>query len=238
VFQQGLGMPGLQRLALVLHSVRTHAQLPALQGLSGLTMLLVNDRVLVPRDLTPLRLLREFYQLARGAHTLPWTPVLPEALTVLQVTGGLKAFPKQVLPLWQLAYLDLSNNHFSALPAGMTALFNLQYLALGFPRLIAEENDLRTLDAVALGDLSAFPCMTTLRFSDCQVALPHNFGVRHHARLDKVLFDCAQPCRGPSAAALLALHRQLLRSGHRGVECSFLGGTPLEVWVRWVNENA
>ena len=72
--------------------------------------------------------------------------------------------------------------------------------------------------------------MTTLRFSDCQVAFPYDFGVRHHARLDKVLFECAQPCRGSSAMALLALHRQLVGSGHRGVERSFLEST--EEWVR------
>jgi hypothetical protein len=41
-------MPGLQRLRLVSHSLQNHVQLPALQGLLGLTELCVNDRVLVP----------------------------------------------------------------------------------------------------------------------------------------------------------------------------------------------
>jgi hypothetical protein len=224
VFEDGLVMPRLQRLALVPLSDRTHVRLPALQGLPGLTELCVNDRVLVPRDLIPLRLLRTFCLFAYGAQALPWTPVLPESLTRLQATGWLQAFPEQALALWLLAYLDVSHNCFTALPAGMTALSNLQYLALGFPKNFAFERNpriLRVLDAVALGDLSAFPCMTTLRFSDCQVAFSDDFGVRHHARLDKVLFECAQPCRGSSARALLALHRQLVGSGYRGVERSF-----------------
>ncbi len=214
VFEEGLGMPGLQRLVLVLHSLRFHVQLPALQGLPGLTELCVNDRVLVPRDLSPLRLLRKFCQLARGEQALPWTPVLPESLTQLQATGRLQAFPEQALALQQLTYLDISDNCFTALPAGVTALSKLQDLTLGFPKFLqSDDDDSRILDAVALGDLSAFPCMTILRFSNCQVALPRDFGVRRHARLEKVLFDCAQPCRGLSLAALLALHRPLVGSG-------------------------
>jgi len=51
-----------------------------------------------------------------------------------------------------------------------------------------------------------------------------------------VLFVRARPCQGSSAAALLALHRQLLGSGHRGVECSGLGST--EVWVELADEYA
>jgi len=163
--------------------------------------------------------------------------VLPESLTHLQATGRLQAFPEQALALRQLAYLRLDDNCFTALPAGMTALSKLQYLALGFPKNFAYEHNprtLRVLDAVALGDLSAFPCMTTLSFSDCQVEFSHDFGVRHHARLDKVLFDCAQPCRGPSASALLALHQQLVGSGHRGVVRRFLCSN--EEWIRLVDE--
>jgi hypothetical protein len=239
VFQEGLGMPGLQRLVLVLHNAQNHVRLPALQGLPGLTELRVNNRVLVPRDLTPLRLLRKFCHLARGVQELPRTPVLPESLTLLQAAGGLQAFPEQALALWQLTYLDVSNNYFSALPAGVTVLSNLQYLALGLSTSFAMGRSLHTLgilDAVALGDLSAFPCLTVLGFSYCQVALSHDFGVRHHAPLDKVLFVRARPCQGSSAAALLALHRQLLGSGHRGVECSGLGST--EVWVELADEYA
>ncbi len=215
-FEVGLGMPGLQRLRLVSHSLQNHVQLPALQGLLGLTELCVNDRVLVPRDLTPLRFLSKFCHFAWGEQALTWTPVLPQSLTVLQATGRLQAFPEQALALQQLAYLHLSDNCFTALPAGITALSKLQYLTLGFPEDSHPDNGdprMRILDAVALGDLSAFPCMTTLIFFNCQVALPHNFGVRRHARLEKVLFDCAQPCRGLSLAALLALHQPLVGSG-------------------------
>ncbi len=238
VFEKGLEMPGLQRLVVVLHGVQIHKRLPALQGLPGLTALCVNDRVLVPRDLTPLRLLRKFCQLARGRQALPWTPVLPKSVTHLQAAGALQAFPEQALALQQLAHLDVSNNHFSALPAGMTVLSNLQYLALGFSPFFAivhGAGTLRILDAAALGDLSAFPCMTSLTFSQCQVAFSDDFGVRHHARLDKVLFDCAQPCRGSSAAALLALHRQLVGSGRRGVERK---AGRVEEWVRLTDEHA
>ena len=122
VFEEGLVMPRLQRLALVPLSDRTNVRLPALQGLPGLTELCVNDRVLVPRDLTPLRLLRTFWLFAYGAQALPWTPVLPESLTRLQATGWLQAFPEQALALWQLAYLDISHNCFTALPMGITQL--------------------------------------------------------------------------------------------------------------------
>jgi hypothetical protein len=215
VFEEGLGMPGLQTLMLVSHSLRNYVQLPALQGLPGLTELRVNDRVLVPRDLTPLRFLRKFCHFAWAEQALTWTPVLPQSLTVLQATGRLQAFPEQALALRQLAYLHLDENCFTALPAGVTALSKLQYLTLGFPESSHPDDGdprMRILDAVALGDLSAFPCMTILRFSNCQVALPHDFGVRRHARLKTVLFDCAKPCRG-STAALLALHRPLVGSG-------------------------
>ncbi len=231
-------MPGLQRLVLVLDNTTTQVQLPALQGLPGLTELRVNYRVLVPRDLTPLRLLRKFcHQLSWNAQAMPWVPVLPGSLTLLQAATGLQAFPEQALALWQLAYLDVSHSHFTALPAGVTVLSNLQYLALGLSTSFASGQSLHTLgilDAVALGDLSAFPCMTELDFSNCQVALSHDFGVRHHARLDKVLFYWARPCQGPSVAAILALHRQLLGSGHRGVVCRGLGST--EVWLELADE--
>ena len=242
VFEDGLGMPGLQRLALVPFSKQTHVRLPALQGLPGLTELSVNERVLVPRDLTPLRHLRKFCQFASlplGARALPRMPVLPESLTHLRATGRLHLFPEQALKLEQLAYLRLDENCFTALPAGVTALSKLQYLTLGFPKNFSYDYNprtLRILDAVALGDLSAFPCMTMLSFSDCQVEFSHDFCVRHHAHLDSVFFDCAQPCRGPSAAVLLALHRQLVGSGHRGVERSFMEST--EEWIRLVDENA
>jgi len=231
VFEEGLGMPGLQRLALELHGSGNHVRLPALQGLPGLTELCVNDGVWLPRDLTPLRLLRTFYLLARGVQALAWMPVLPQSLFVLQATGRLQAFPVQALALRQLAYLHLSDNCFTALPAGVTALSKLKYLTLGFPEGSHPEDhaSMRILDAVALGDLSAFPCMLALRFYNCQVALSHDFGVRHHARLDQVLFVCAQPCRGPSAAALLALHWQRLGSGHWGVDRD---SGRAEEWVR------
>ena len=224
VFEEGLGMPGLQRLKLELDGSRNHVRLPALQGLQGLTELIITPRVLVPRDLTPLRLLRSFYLLLDGMQALTWTPllpaVLPESLTVLQATGGLQTFPEQALALRQLACLHLDQNSFTALPAGMTALSNLGYLTLGFPEgsHYNDHDSMRVLDAVALGDLSAFPCMYAIRFTNCQVKLSHDFGGRHHARLHQVLFNSAQLCRGSSVAALLALHRQLSRSGHRGVE--------------------
>ncbi len=241
VFEQGLEMPGLQRLVVMLHGIQIHNQLPALQGLPGLTALCVNDGVLVPRELTPLRLLREFCQLAEGRQALPWTPVLPVSVTHLQAAAALQAFPEQALALQQLAHLDVSDNHFSALPAGMTVLSNLQYLSLGFSsdfaRVLLENGagTLRILDAAALGDLSAFPCMTSLTFSHCQVAFSDDFGVRHHARLDKVLFHLARPCQGLSAAALLALHRQLVGSGRGGVECR---AGLLAEWVRLTDEYA
>ena len=220
VFEEGLGMPGLQRLELKLVGSGNHVQLPALQGLQSLTELCVNDRVLVPRDLTPLRLLREFHLLAGGMQALTCTPVLPQSLTLLQASGRLRAFPEQALALQQLEYLDVSLNCFAALPVGVTVLSKLQCLALGFPKdpQVTHYGSMCVLDAVALGDLSAFPCMTALQFCNCQVTLSDDFGVRHHARLDKVLFECAQPCRGLSAVALLALHQHLLGSGHRGVE--------------------
>ena len=237
VFEEGLVMPGLQRLALVLDGSGDHVQLPALQGLQGLTQLYISPHVLLPRDLTPLRFLRSFYLLAMGVQAPTWTPVLPQSLTLLQAGGRLQAFPEQALALRQLAYLHLYDICFSALPAGITALSKLKYLSLGFPEdLHSNDHDaMRILDAVALGDLSAFPCMLALRFRYCQVALSRDFGVRHHARLQQVLFKCAQPCRGSSAAALLALHRQLLRSGHWGVERS-LGRA--EEWVRLTDERA
>ncbi len=227
VFEEGLGMPRLQRLMLVPHSLRNHVQLPALQGLPGLTELCVNECVLVPRDLTPLRFLREFCHFAWGEQAQTRTPLLPESLTVLQATGRLQAFPEQALALQQLAFLHLDENCFTALPAGITALSKLQYLALGFPEdSHPDDGDtrMRILDAVALGDLSAFPCMTILRFSNCQVALPRDFGVRRHARLEKVLFDCAQPCRGlslgspgtaPAAGGVRALRMWALRAARR-----------------------
>ena len=236
VFGEGIGMPDLQRLKLTLEGSGDHVRLPALQGLQGLTELIVTTRVLVPRDLTPLRLLRGFYLFPWSSQAPTCTPVLPVSLTHLQATGGLQAFPEQALTLQQLAYLHLDENCFTALPAGMTALSKLKYMALGFPEdshPIAPDS-LRVLDAVALGDLSAFPRMKTLKFSNCRVELSHDFGVRRHARLKKVLFDCARPCRGSSAAALLALHHQLLGSGHSGVKHI----RPRSGVDKWINESA
>ncbi len=86
-------------------------------------------------------------------------PMLPESLTFLQAVGGLQAFPEQALALQQLAYLHLAENCFTVLPAGLTVLSNLQYLALGLSRpgsRIGLRNP-GNMDAVALGDLSAFP---------------------------------------------------------------------------------
>jgi hypothetical protein len=137
VFEEGVRMPGLQRLALVLDGSGNHVQLPTLQGLPGLTELCISPRVLVPGDLTPLRFLRSFYLLAAGVQALTWTPVLPavlpKSLTLLQSTGRLQAFPEQALALRQLACLHLYDNCFSALPVGVTALSKLKYLSLGFP---------------------------------------------------------------------------------------------------------
>jgi len=241
VFEEGLRMPGLQRLALMLDGLGNHVRLPALQGLAGLTELFISARVLVPRDLTPLRFLRRFYLLARGVQAMSWTPVLPSvlptSLTLLQATGRLQAFPEQALALRHLACLHVHDNCFTVLPAGMSALSELQYLSLGFPEDSHPNNheSMPILDTVALGDLSAFPCMKSLRFYNCQVALSQDFGVRHHAGLIGVWFFRAQPCRGSSAVALLALHRQLLGSMDWGVQRN--AGCP-EDWVRLIDEYA
>ncbi len=197
-FEEGLALPGLQKLVLLPQRAEAPVQLPALLALPGLTELRMNDRVSLPASLTAWRLLRTFSLCAEGEQGLAGVPALPDTLAALHVCGRLQAFPGQALAMGGLVSLRLEDNCFAALPAAVTALSKLQSLSLGFPHdpEVFGFNDLRVLNVEALGDLSAFPCMGYMYFYRCRLRTTMYLGARRHARLRRVYFAFAEPCQG------------------------------------------
>jgi len=73
-FEEGLALPGLQKLVILPQRTEAPVQLPALQALPGLTELRVNDCVSLPASLTAWRLLRTFSLCADGEQGLDRKP--------------------------------------------------------------------------------------------------------------------------------------------------------------------
>ena len=115
----------------------------------------------------------------------PWLSRLPAdmgslsmTLTHISCSGlGLTQFPLALTQLAALECLNAGVNDFAEVPAAITALSRLTSLQLGRTKPYSEEwEDLshlysKTLDARALGDLSAFPALRWLQVAHCEVAL-------------------------------------------------------------------
>ena len=114
------------------------------------------------------------------------------------------------------------------LPVVVTSLSRLRSLTLGFWQ--REQRRVEgTLNAAALGDLSAFPRLEQLRFRSCAVEcsdrLAHAGG---HTTLSCLGFRNAYPCAGHHMWAVLAVHRDLLHRGRQGVSAVHGPQPPVE----------
>ena len=129
----------------------------------------------------------------------------------------LAQFPLALTQLVALEGLDAGENEFVELPAGIVALSRLKELKLG--RIDSPENPLqqdeeRSLNAIALGDLSSFPALCKLSFSFCEVKLCMSVlgGAARHKSLVSIYFNHAHPA--PECAPMvLQLSQDLRRRG-------------------------
>ena len=133
---------------------------------------------------------------------------------------GLPCFPLALTQLVALNSLDAIDNHFTELPAGITALSRLTELRLG---RIEDGNDPMQrhrklpLDVRALGDLSGFPALRELTLEYCEVMLcPSLLGAVRHASLVELRFHTAHPAP-ECAPVVLQLSRELRRLGRGSV---------------------
>ena len=154
---------------------------------------------------------------------------------------ALPHFPLALTQLVALESLDATQNHFSELPGGITALSRLKELSLGrivddYDRVssgqILDDHDpidvddplqqppldkQRPLDVRALGDLSGFPALRELTLKDCQAMLCHSLvGAVRHACLARLWFYDAHPAP-ECAPVVLRLSREVRRLGRGSV---------------------
>ena len=148
-------------------------------------------------------------------------PRLPagSALLHLELSDhGLTQFPLVLTQLVALKHRNLSGNDFAELPTAITALSRLTELWLGQNDAVSHSmqlHEMRPLDARALGDLSAFPVLCKLRFSECEVLLCASLlGVTRHASLALLTFDNADPV--PECAPMVLQLSQALERLGRG----------------------
>ena len=126
----------------------------------------------------------------------------------------LTRFPRALTQLVALEHLNVRENEFVELPAGITALSRLTELMLG--RHIDFEDPLqllekRPLDVRALGDLSGFPALCKLTFDLCEVMLCRSvLGAARHVSLASLCFRAAHPAP-ECAPAVLQLSHELWR---------------------------
>ena len=141
---------------------------------------------------------------------------------------GFAHFPLALTQLVALESLNASENEFSELPAGITALSRLTDLRLG--RLMVWRDPLllhgkRALDARALGDLSGFPALCGLTFTFCEVILSDLLlGARQHPNLAGLCLRVAHPAP-ECALTVLQLGRELTKLKRGSVlTCDCAGG--------------
>ena len=164
---------------------------------------------------------------------LLWLPddmgLLSSSLLHLDVCDlSLAQFPLAVTQLVALECLHASENEFTELPAGITALSRLTELKLG--RAQSSDNPLqiyekRPLNAVALGDLSAFPALCKLIFSFCEMKLCKSLlgGAERHANLACIFLHFAHPAP-ESVPMILQLSQEL-----NGM-LNLTGGNGFDTW--------
>ena len=130
--------------------------------------------------------------------------------------AGLTHFPLALTELVALEHLEADENDIVELPFAITALSRLTNLVLG---RVGNSNDIlqpgerRALDVRALGDLSAFPALCRLSFSDSELLLCESMlGAVRHASLTSISFHVSHPA--PECAPMvLQLSRALRRLG-------------------------
>ena len=160
---------------------------------------------------------------------------LCSTLLRLDVSGlTLPLFPLVLTQLAALERLEASGNDFAEVPAGITALSRLTELTLGRYACFASFGDplyeMHPLDAVALGDLSAFPALRKLTIAFCKVRLCLSMpsSAMRLASLNSIVFKFAYPA--PECMQMvLQLSRELRRSSvsvlANGNECEAQRGS-------------
>ena len=189
--------------------VTFYPELAQLPGLQRLVLSLLGEPCDEP-DLGPVRLPADMGPLSSTLQHLE-----------MQMNGHMGTlFPSSLTQLVALEHLNILQNDFAKLPAGITALSRLTELMLG--RL----HEMRTLDVRALGDLSRFPALCKLTFDTCQVKLCRSLlGAARHASLTSLNFYNAKPARAAPRAAVLQLSQELWRQG-RGSVLTCVCGSP------------
>ncbi len=142
-------------------------------------------------------------------------PMMRAQLESLHFECWVHSFPLEFVELKSLTVLSMPFLCFTDLPRTLTQLSNLQELKLGRAEL--SDGSVGDLDASALGDLSAFPCLQALEFTLCYVALAPRMGTHLHATLQQLVFFNALPRVTFGGPGVLALHRQLTALGRPGV---------------------
>ncbi len=214
-FSQGLAMPVLQNLHLdMCESAGASVQLPALHGLTAVTALDIGGHV-VALDWLTLPHLRKCALRDTTFVAQQQMPMMSMQLNSLLLECWAPSFPVQVAELKALQSLSMPCICSTDLPSVITQLSNLQTLRLGRARLSG--GSVGDLDASALGDLSAFPCLQYLEFKDCHVALAPCIGTHLPAKLQQLFFWKALPYATRGGRGVLALHRQLTALGRPGV---------------------
>ena len=164
-----------------------------------------------------------------GAACL-WLSRLPADMGSLSSTllhlmclgAGFKQFPLALTQLVALEHLETEDSDIAQLPSGITALSRLTNLVLGRGGSgdALQQCVRRPLDVRALGDLSAFPALCKLTFSNSEVLLCESMlGVVRHASLASIAFNIAHPA--PKCALMVMQLSRALRRLGRGSVLSF-----------------
>ena len=151
--------------------------------------------------------------------------LLRSGLLHLDFSGHrLSEFPCALTQLAALECLNADGNEFADLPTGITALSRLRELFLG--RVLSREDPAqlrvkRTLDVRALGDLSAFPALSELKFSFCEVLLCDTLlGAVRHPNLASLSLHYAHPA--PRCTLMVLQLSQSFRDLRRGNVLKFV----------------
>ena len=225
-----LDLPNLQALRIEFCKIENAAVLTRLSALHSLTCLefsggqvppFIAQRIQAPRL---QRLVLRTGEPCHGGAPLGLSRLpadMGSALLHLDITGhGLTQFPLSLTQLAALECLRACCNEFAVLPAGMTALSRLTELGLG--RIMSWTDPLqlrvkRPLDVRALGDLSGFPALCRLVFTNSEVMMCASMlGAVRHASLACLYFYNAHPAP-ECAPVVLQLGQDLRRLGRGGV---------------------
>ena len=148
---------------------------------------------------------------------------LGSTLLHLDCSGtGLKQFPLALTQLVALQHLESECSDIAQLPSDITALSRLTNLVLGRGGSddTLQQCVRRPLDVRALGDLSAFPALCKLTFSNSEVMLCESMlGAVRHASLMSIAFNIAHPA--PQCALMVMQLSRAFRRLGRGSVLSF-----------------